>query len=124
ILAGSTGLSGTFSAYPDGQQFVFNGHALKINYLGSPDYNVVLTAVEAPSITSADHTTFTVGTMGTFMVTTGQHFPTLETISKSGSLPSGVTFVDNGNGTATLSGIPGAGMGGMYSFTITASNGV
>jgi hypothetical protein len=32
-----------------------------------------------------------------------------------------VTFKDNGNGTATLSGTPGA---GSYSLTITASNGV
>ena len=43
-----------------------------------------------------DSTTFTVGTAGTFTVTaTG--FPT-PTLSETGALPSGVTFVDNGNG--------------------------
>jgi hypothetical protein len=33
-----------------------------------------------------------------------------------------VTFVDNGDGTATLAGTPGAGTEGSYPFTITAAN--
>ena len=77
----------------------------------------------APLITSAPGTTLTVGMPGTFTVTTtGTPTPT---ISDGGAtLPSGVTFVDNGNGTGTLSGTPGAGTGGTYNITITASNGV
>ena len=35
-----------------------------------------------------------------------------------------MTFVDNGNGTATLAGTPAAGTGGTYALTITAANGV
>ena len=35
-----------------------------------------------------------------------------------------MTFVDHGDGTATLSGTPPAGTGGLYSITITAHNGV
>ena len=35
-----------------------------------------------------------------------------------------MTFVDNGNGTATLSGTPAAGTGGTYPLTFTATNGV
>jgi len=35
-----------------------------------------------------------------------------------------VTFKDNGNGTATLSGTPTSGSGGTYLLTLTASNGV
>jgi hypothetical protein len=35
-----------------------------------------------------------------------------------------VTFVDNGDGTGTLGGTPGAGTEGNYPITITASNGV
>ena len=35
-----------------------------------------------------------------------------------------MTFKDNGNGTATLSGIPAAGTAGSYPITIKASNGV
>ena len=76
----------------------------------------------APSITSANNTTFTVGAAGSFTVTTtGSPTPSL---TESGTLPSGVTFKDNGNGTATLSGTPAAGTAGSYPITITASNGV
>ena len=81
-----------------------------------------LTVDQAPAITSANATTFTVGTAGTFTVTT-TGFPTAA-LTSSGTLPSGVTFVDNGNGTATLSGTPAAGTGGNYSLTFTAANGV
>jgi hypothetical protein len=35
-----------------------------------------------------------------------------------------VNFVDNGNGTATISGIPGVGTAGSYPITITANNSV
>src|SRR4029077_10397474 len=69
-----------------------------------------------------NNTTFAVGTAGSFTVTaTGAPTPSL---SRAGTLPSGVTFVDNGNGTATLSGTPAAGTAGTYPITITASNGV
>jgi len=75
----------------------------------------------APAITSANSTTFTVGAAGTFTVTTtGTPTPS---ITELGTLPSGVTFVDNGNGSATLSGTPGPGTGGICSITINAHNG-
>ena len=45
-------------------------------------------------------------------------------MSETGALPDGVTFVDNGDGTATLAGTPAAGTGGTYPITITATNGV
>ena len=78
-----------------------------------------------PTITSANNTTFTVGTAGTFRVTTtGIPTGTSMLITESGALPGGVTFVDNNNGTATLAGTPNAGTGGTYPITITASNGV
>ena len=66
-----------------------------------------LTVDEAPAITSANGTTFTVGTAGTFTVK-AKGYPT-PFISQTGILPSGVTFGRNGDGTATLSGPPGAG---------------
>ncbi len=77
-----------------------------------------------PSITSADNTTFAVGSAGSFTVATSPGSPAATTLSKAGALPNGVTFTDNGNGTATLSGTPAAGSGGSYPLTITASNGV
>ena len=35
-----------------------------------------------------------------------------------------MTFVDNGDGTATLAGTPAAGTGGIYPLTVKAINGV
>jgi Bacterial Ig-like domain (group 3) len=76
-----------------------------------------------PSITSAASTTFTVGAAGSFSVTTGAATYPTASLSKTGPLPSGVTFTDNGNGTATLAGPPASGTGGQYPITITAANG-
>ncbi len=79
---------------------------------------------QAPSITSASSTTFAVGIAGSFTVTTNG-YPTVTSISDGGAtLPSNLAFHDNGDGTAALSGTPAAGTGGVYKFTITASNGV
>ena len=76
-----------------------------------------------PAITSPSSTTFTVGSPGTFTVTTTGFTPPA-TLTETGALLTGVTFVDNGNGTATLAGTPGAGTAGTYPLTITAANGV
>jgi hypothetical protein len=84
--------------------------------------NFTLTVDQAPAITSTDHVTFTVGAAGTFGVTT-TGFPAAA-LTEAGALPNGVTFVDNGNGTATLAGTPAAGTGGTFAFTITAANGI
>ena len=89
-------------------------------YLTSTSAPVSQVVKQAPAITSANATTFTAGTAGTFTVTTtGSPVPA---ITKVGALPSGVTFVDNGNGTATLAGT--ATVAGSYPLTITANNGV
>jgi hypothetical protein len=79
-------------------------------------------APAAPTVTSGASTGFVVGTAGTFQVTT-TGYPTAA-ITESGALPSGVTLVDNGDGTATLAGTPASGAQGSYPITITASNGV
>jgi hypothetical protein len=94
------------------------------NTAGHTDQAFTLTVTQSPLITSADHTTFAVGSAGTFTVTTTPGVPAATTLTETGALPSGVTFHDNGNGTATLAGTPAAGTGGSYSLTITASNGV
>jgi len=83
---------------------------------------LTLTVTQPPVITSANKATFTVGQSGSFTVTTtGSPTPS---ITESGALPRGVTFHDNGNGTATLVGTPAAGTGGTYPMTFTAANGV
>ena len=89
------------------------------SYSGSASFSWTIDA--APVITSAAATTFTTGVGGTFTVTTtGTPTPAL---SDSGAtLPNGVSFHDNGDGTATLQGTPAAGSAGTYPFTITASS--
>ncbi len=74
-----------------------------------------------PTITSASSKTFVINSFSTFTVqATG--FPT-SALTYTGSLPTGVTFVDNGNGTATISGTH-TGSANSYPITITANNGV
>jgi large repetitive protein len=75
-------------------------------------------SAQAPIITSAPTTTFTVGSVGAFTFTaTG--FPA-STFSETGPLPSGVTL----NAAGLLFGTPAASTGGSYPITVTASNGV
>ena len=74
------------------------------------------------TITSADATTFVVGTAGSFTVTT--QGPPPVTLTATGTLPADVTFTDNGDGTATLAGTPAAGTDGTYPLTFTADNGI
>jgi hypothetical protein len=85
-----------------------------------------LTIDEAPSVTSDDAATFAVGAPSTFTVTmTGYPAGNAVTYSDGeGNLPSGVTFVDNGNGTATIAGTPAEGTLGAYPLTISVSNGI
>jgi hypothetical protein len=104
-------------------------HTLTANYSGSGIFltssgTANQTVNQPPTIASASSATFTVGQAGSFTVTTGPDYPTATTLTESGSLPSGVTFTDNGNGTATLAGTPAAGTVGHYTLTITAANGV
>ncbi len=80
----------------------------------------MLTVGAAPTITSAASATATVGSSFSFTVkATGAPAPTM---AESGALPSGLTWTDNGNGTATLAGTPGVNVGGVYDLTFTATN--
>jgi hypothetical protein len=80
--------------------------------------NLVGTA--APVITSAAQATFKVGeTVAVTFTSTGAPTPAL---SVTGTLPQGVSFTDNGDGTGTFSG--SSTVLGSKILTITASNGV
>jgi hypothetical protein len=117
---GTATLSGTPAAGSGGS---YGFTIMASNGVGSnATQSFTLTVDQAPAITSADNTTFTVGSAGSFTVTSAG-YPT-PSVCETGTLPSGVTFHKNGNGTATLSGTPAAGSGGTYVVTITASNGV
>ena len=86
----------------------------------APGASVTLDENVPPSITSAASATSNVGAPFSFTVyTTGEPVPAL---SEVGTLPSGITFTDNGNGTATITGTPATGSGGTYPFTVGATN--
>jgi LmbE family N-acetylglucosaminyl deacetylase len=81
-------------------------------------------ATLAPSITSASSTSFTSGTQKSFtVIAAGNPAPAL---TETGTLPSGLSFQDNGNGTAGLSGTAKAvgtpGSSQSYPLTFTATN--
>lgn len=90
---------------------------------GTATQTFALTVEAGPAFSSPDAVTFTVGTVGSFDVTTTGE-PPVTSITRTGALPSGLTYLDNGDGTATLSGTATSGTGGTYPQTLTASNGV
>ena len=123
---GTATLSGT-AAIGSGRTYPLVVSSTSDNGLGlSNDENVTITVLEAPTFTSADSETLDVGTPSTFTVTTLAGFPTTTSLTESGALPTGMTFEDKGDGTATLDGTPFVGAGGEYpiSFTATAVGGL
>ncbi len=81
--------------------------------------SVTYSVVSPPTISGPSSATFALGSAGSAIFSaTGYPIPTF---TELGALPSGITFVDNHNGTATLGGT--ATTSGIYSITITAQNG-
>jgi hypothetical protein len=90
------------------------------NNTGRATQSFTLTINQAPSITSTNSKVATVGGSFSFTVkTTGSPTPSL---SEIGALPANLKLTDNGDGTATLSGTPAPGTGGVYPITIRAAN--
>jgi hypothetical protein len=116
---GTAKLRGTPSA-PAGGIYILTIKA-KNGVVPNAKQTFTLSVEQAPAITSANTTSFTIGSLGKFTITT-TGFPAAA-ITESGTLPIGVNFV-NGNGTAKLRGTPGANTAGSYSITIKAKNGV
>ncbi len=83
--------------------------------------SVTLTVKSALVITSPNNISFVVSTNGSFTVTT-VGYPT-PALSEIGSLPTGVTFTDNGDGTGTLQGTPASTASGVFTISFTAQNG-
>jgi hypothetical protein len=119
---GTATLAGTAGG-GDQRQLPDHDHAANGVRAASPE----LHAHRGPGPRGAGHhqcgsATFAAGQAGTFTVTTtGYPAPALSATS-SPALPSGVTFTDNGNGTATLAGTPPPGSQGTYMLTINAGN--
>jgi hypothetical protein len=123
---GTATINGTASAGSEGSYPInitaSNGTLPDASQIFTITVQDVPPALVAPAITSAGSTSFTVGTAGIFTITTtGSPTPTL---TLDGAQPAWLSFVDNTDGTATLSGTPDAGSDLAYSFTITARNGV
>jgi len=121
-VGSSTTTSFTDSSAPEGTDSYY---VTAVNSGGesapSNSVNVIVTSGTAPAITSGASTSTGMRTPFDFQVaTTGTPTPA---ITESGTLPSGITFTDNGNGTADISGMAAVGSNGTYPITITASNG-
>lgn len=93
------------------------------NATAAIDLTLTIGTAKAPQIISANTVTFQVGKPSAFTIkTTGDPTPA---VTETAFLPDGITFVDNGDGTATLSGTPSAlDATGDYDLIFTASNGV
>jgi hypothetical protein len=93
--------------------------------VNDPNYQAngsgALVISQKATVTSAHNASFIEGQSGSFLITTANGFP-VPTLAETGELPSGVTFTDNHNGTATLAGIPADNTEGTYLLQISASN--
>lgn len=87
-----------------------------------PSNTVTVQVGQPPAITSADSASTGMRARFSFTVTT-TGTPTAA-LSEDGALPAGITFTDNGDGTATIAGEAPAGTAGTYPVTISASNGL
>jgi hypothetical protein len=93
------------------------------NFADAPEvqqtFSVSPRAGQAPAITSPAAATFYFGIASRFTINaTGSPGPL---VTESGALPTGVTFTDDMDGTATLAGIPTS--AGTFMVTLTAKNG-
>jgi hypothetical protein len=89
---------------------------------GSAVQSFVLIVDQPPAITSAGSATARIGKAFSFTVkTTG--YPAAK-VTESGTLPKGLKFTANANGTATISGTAASGTTGGYFLNLSASNGV
>jgi YVTN family beta-propeller protein len=90
------------------------------NKNGTATQAFTLTVTRAPAIRRIPTVRTRVGVALRLTVrATGYPAPAL---AESGPLPGGLSFTDNGDGTATIAGTPAAGSSGHYPITITATN--
>jgi hypothetical protein len=103
---------------PARTKHVYSIQVTATNTAGSATQTLTLTVGSPPTFTSAPAVTFATGVDKQFTIrATGYPTPNL---SETGNLPSGVTFASPANGSASLSGTPAAGTGGLYPITVTA----
>jgi virginiamycin B lyase len=118
---GPGGISGQFATGSSPQDIVA-GPDNTLWFTDPTNDTIGRAALTAPSITSPATVTLTAGQAANVALTTsGFPFPTL---SETGALPSGVSFSDNGDGTATITGTASAADQGLtFPVTLTANSG-
>jgi Ca2+-binding RTX toxin-like protein len=115
---GTATISGTPAA---GAAGVFHLTLTASNGVGpGASQNVTLSVAAAPAITSSVGAAFAPGTAGSFIITTTG--APAAALTETGPLPAGMSFHDNGDGTATISGAPIYGAQGLYPLTLRAAN--
>ena len=122
---GTATISGTPTRVPGSSQTTGQSPTFRIvvtNQAGTSLFFFSIAVDGSAAITSGPAATFNARQPGSFTVTTdGYPHPALST---SGALPGGMSFTDNGDGTATLSGTPlGRDLGVVYIFTVRAAAG-
>ena len=115
---GTARLSGRATAAMAGRTFPITFTAT--NSVGTTTQAFTLTVGRAPSFSGATMALARIGRAFSFTVQTNAS--PVAAITMTGALPQGVTFVDNHNGTARLSGTPATGTSGFYSLTLKATN--
>jgi beta-glucosidase len=97
-----------------------------VSYRGSSASTSFVVDVAPLAITSNPAASFTAGGAGSYTVTTSTTQSPIAAevprLTEEGTLPAGLTFTDNGDGTATIAGTPAANAAGMYAITIVAHN--
>jgi YVTN family beta-propeller protein len=118
---GTASLSGIVAAGTTGRYPITITAA---NGVGSPATQAftltVTTAASKPAITSASAADATFGALFNFTVTTNGY--PVPSMSETGTMPPGVHFAGNGDGTAAISGIPAGTALGPYTVTLAAKN--
>ena len=95
-----------------------------VSATGMTQQSMVITVLEKPGFTSPASVTWVHSTSNSFTVTTSPAFPAA-VLSTKGTVPTWVTFSDNHDGTATLTGDPDASAvrPGPYKFRVVATSG-
>ena len=93
-------------------------HTVTSNSGGSAPVDVT----PGSGISFASNPYYTAAFGNAFSFTVGASGSPAPAIAVKGRLPSGVTFTDNGDGTAALTGSPGHGAAGQYPLTFTATS--
>ena len=138
--SGSSPLTLAADVVPTGLTFTDNGDGTA-TLSGTPasgtagDHTITLTATDSAGASSQTFTlhvqqapsfispsTSTVGTGQPYSFTVTTSGTPVASLSEDGALPSGITFTDNGDGTATLAGTPT--QSGTFPLILTAHNGV